>query len=344
MSDAPVATSQLLQVSVAVLLKQVPTAVYFLYMREEQPLVRVDVTNVSAESRTVLVSCLIQGYTVEDAKTLELNAGVTASALLLPVFNPPALRSVTELTPASVSIKVSDLNTGLLRWAGTDVIWLLSRNSAPVRALGESAEHVIDLLPLLGAFVTENAASVQAYVAVVARCHPRRRLLGYYAAGSGDDSVRSQVRALYRALNEQGKLSYAPALVVRQAEGEYQRVRLPRECLDVGLANCLEGVLLFCSLLEAMGLQSAIVWTPEHAVVAWKEDPLSAAWFFLDTTKVGPQGELPEGEAEAAWGRAFEQAMEWGSVLYEDNQDRGADSFRILPIRDLRAQGITPLE
>ena len=311
----------------------VPTAIIQLLDPERYPLAQVELTNTESNSLRLRITCRVQEYSDTSIETLELAPmGSTSESrivLLSPVFRREMVRRVTELTPASLLIQVEDIEVDAGLLDETRQISLLPVNAAPIRIKDEVTGALRDMLPYLGAFVTENEPSIRAYLKTVAGYHPSGRLEGYYADPTGD-ATRSQMRALFDALKHDGKLSYATAQVIRATDYEYQRARLPRECLEDGLANSLEGVLLCCSLLEAMGLQSAIVWIWEHAAVAWKEYPAAQEWSFLDTTRV--------------MSSTFEQAMEWGTVLVEEGKDKGPESFRILPIRDLRVQGITPLE
>jgi hypothetical protein len=329
----PQETGPQLTATLALKMAYVPTAVIHLLDPNQYPVVQVEVTNTASRPRRLRVISAVEGYSSTWSDTVELgtagSADATTNVLQQPLFKREALRTISERLLAGIRTQVEDLDAQRVQLDMTKRIWMLPINSAPVRVKDEVTSDLRDMLPYLGAFVTRNEASIQAYLPTVAANHPKRQLAGYYAADSVGDSVRSQVRALTAALKP--KLSYATALVETVADSAYQRVRLPRECLAVGQANCLEGTLLYCSLLEAMGLQSAVVWAREHAVAAWIENPAKPdAWSFLDPTKVA--------------NGTFETAMEWGETIYADNKDKGPDAFRILPIRDLRAQGITPLE
>ena len=323
-----------LVVGLALKMAYVPTAVIHLLDPGQYPVVQVEVTNTAVRPRRLRVTSAVEGYSSVWADTVELEAaggaGATAVVLQQPVFDGPALRAINERRLAVIRTQVEDLDAQRTQLDITKRIWMLPINSAPVRVKDEVTGELRDMLPYLGAFVTERQPGVKAFLKTVALLHPDKKLEGYYAADK-PGGVRRQVRALSAALQQSGKLTYAPALVESVAGSDYQQVRLPRECLTDGLANCLEGVLLYCSLLEAMGLQAAVVWSREHAIVGWRESGATdAAWFYLDTTKVD-QG-------------AFEQAMEWGTLFVEENQGKPAAEFGILPIRDLRAQNITPLE
>ena len=114
-----------------------------------------------------------------------------------------------------------------------------------------------------------------------------------------------------------------------------QRVRLPRQALEEQQANCLDGALLFASLLEAASLYPALVILPNHALVAWQKAPDREDWEYLETTLINSA--------------TFEQAMDIGRRKAEAFRKQAAVgdplNFRLRPLRDLRVRrGITPME
>ncbi len=62
---------------------------------------------------------------------------------------------------------------------------------------------------------------------------------------------------------------------------------LPRESLEDKQANCIDGAVLFATLLEAASLNPALVIVPGHAFVAWETWSGSNVWNYLETTMIG---------------------------------------------------------
>ena len=114
-------------------------------------------------------------------------------------------------------------------------------------------------------------------------------------------------------------------------------MRLPRESLTAGTANCIDGAVLFASLLEGISLSPALVIIPGHALVAWETWEDSGEWDYLETTMIG-----------GAY--TFAQARNSGRSLAETFEQLAAETgnnakFRFWPLRKLRAQyRITPME
>ena len=117
-----------------------------------------------------------------------------------------------------------------------------------------------------------------------------------------------------------------------------QRLRLPSETLAKKIANCLDGAVLFASLLEAFGIQTALVFTgtgdSAHAFVAWEASANSGQWRYLET----------KGFVAATFDQARQEAEEKAKAFEAEHGASGAEIFARLAIRDLRDKNINPLE
>ena len=170
-----------------------------------------------------------------------------------------------------------------------------------------------------------------AFLRKAAAHHPQKRLAGYQS------DVTAQARAIFDALKEDADITYVNSLIAfnpdESARG--QRVRLPRESLAERQANCIDGTLLFASLLEAASLHPAIVVVPGHAFVAWERSADSGRWAYLETTMIGTN---TFAEAQEIGGRKAE-------FWEKQAADGDANKFRRWPLKELRtAYDITPLE
>ena len=109
-----------------------------------------------------------------------------------------------------------------------------------------------------------------------------------------------------------------------------QRARLPREALDLKSANCVDGVVLFASLLEGASLCPALLLVPGHALVGWESLDGYGDWQFLETTL------LATGD--------FEAACRSGQAQYQAAVDHYPDGVKLHRLSELRARGIWPME
>ena len=100
-------------------------------------------------------------------------------------------------------------------------------------------------------------------------------------------------------------------------------------------ANSLDATLLFASLLEATSINPALVLVPGHAFVGWETGQGNDEWAYLETSIIGLH--------------AFDEAMSVAKMMVERYQTLAQGSsdstiFRRLSLRDLRTDGIMPLQ
>ena len=162
---------------------------------------------------------------------------------------------------------------------------LLSRNSSFNAVIDPQTGLPPDLTRYYGAWVTPHIEPIQALLRRAAELVPERQIWGYQGT---PDVVPRQVEALYNALKEAG-ITYVNSIIDFGAGPGLltQRTRLPRESLRHRNANCIDGTVLFASLLESASLHAGIVLVPGHAFVAWEKWPGSDEWDYLETTMIG---------------------------------------------------------
>ena len=133
--------------------------------------------------------------------------------------------------------------------------------------------------------MTPHIEPIQALLRRAAELVLDHQIWGYQGT---PDVVPRQVEALYNALKEAG-IAYVNSIIDFGAGPGLltQRTRLPRESLKYHNANCIDGTVLFASLLESASLHAGIVLVPGHAFVAWEKWRGSDEWDFLETTMIG---------------------------------------------------------
>lgn len=328
---------------------QVPTAIYHLFDPEANPLVSCFVENVSHERRRLRVTSFIEGYSSRAVDTVELEEQGKHEFRQLPTLFPHRIRRVNELTRATLNVRVEDLDGKEVGgkpasgWSGprteihkTHPVWLLARTTAPLSVQDPATGKPRDLTRYFGAFVTPNAPPLMKFLRAAAGLHADGRLRGYQ--GDKNAGVGTQVEAIFNALKKEASLTYVNSVIAFSPEdgAVNQRVRLPRESLEDKQANCIDGTVLFASLLEAASLHPAIVVVPGHAFVAWETWEKSGEWKYLETTMIGSHN--------------FQQARDSGASaaqLYKSlaEETKNEAKFRFWPLRELRAiQRITPME
>jgi hypothetical protein len=323
-----------LEVQLTLGMDYVPTAILHLLTAEALPMVSCQVRNAQNDTRRLRITSFLDGYSATAVDTIELEAQKTHVFQQLPVMHPAATRTVEELTRATLNVLVEDLDR-----AGSPVelhrsvpVWLLARTSAPLALQDPTTGQWHDTSPFFGAFVTPNSPPVMRFLRKAAAHHPEHVLVGY----QGDPSaVEPQVQAMFEALKAEGKLTYVNSVLTSTPEQGFpdQRVRLPRESLSEQQANCIDGTVLYASLLEGASLSPAIVVVPGHAFLAWETWDGSNEWRYLETTMTGSHSFA---EACAAADTTAQHYLQQGE---------GIQGLRLWPLRELRSKWrITPME
>lgn len=310
---------------------QTPTAIYHLFDKSAHPLVYCKVTNTSSQKRRVRVTSYIEGYSAHAIDSEEIDAKKEMEFYQLPTLFPERIQAIGELTRATLNVLVEDLD-GKVETNRTVPIWLLSRNSAALAVQDPVSGQWNDLSRYLGAFVTPNASSIMEFQRKVAKRHPQGRLVGYQGP------VEPQAQAIFEALKQDAGVTYVNSVIAFSPDqtAQTQRVRLPRESLQAGTANCIDGALLFASLLEGISINPAIVVVPGHAFVGWQTSQDKAEWQYLETTMINSN--------------SFKEALDAGNRRAAINQKqfeatKNAQWFRHWSVRSLRTEyAITPLE
>jgi hypothetical protein len=320
-----------LEAKVHLNMAHVPTSIYHLLSAESTPLLTCEVAATrrledGPPKRRVRVSSRIEGYSATATSSFELTINETHTFRHLPTLFPDRIRDVTELTRATLSVEVEDLD-GTIELLESEPVWLLARTSAPLAVMDPQTGGWQDLTRYLGAFVTPNAPSLMTFLREAARLHSEGRLVGYQGSRDG---VASQVKALFEGLKK-AEITYVNSVIDfnPQQGSNTQRVRLPRESLSDKEANCIDGTVLFASLLEGISMSPAIVLVPGHAFLAWETWRGSGEWRHLETTMIGSS--------------SFEQACASAEQTAEAYQRSG--QLRKWPLTELRVKhGITPME
>lgn len=311
-------------------MRQVPTSLVHLFDAATHPLVEFKLRNLGGKTKRICFTSFVEGYSAHAIDTVEVTNGTEVTVPQLPTFFIDRLKTVTELTRATVQISIVDLDDKAEMFK-TFPVWLLARTTAPLAILGSG--EWIDMTEYLGAYVTPNEPSVMEFLGAVAAHHPDKQLIGYQV---DKNQVEPQVRAVFETLKAH-PIRYVNSVIdftPDSATVSNQRVRRPSETLVSKTANCIDGTVLFASLLEAMSLHPAIVVITGHAFLAWETWPSSNEWVYLNTV------DLP---------RTFEEARDRGALLAknaeaEAKKQKRPTLFQLHKLRDLRAKNIMPLE
>jgi hypothetical protein len=135
-----------------------------------------------------------------------------------------------------------------------------------------------------------------------------------------------ELKAIYDELTEGYRLSYV-SVTISYAPWDSQRVSLPRDSLRRGSFNCIDGAVLFASLMEALDIKPYIALVPGHAFVCGYCKHADTM-YCIETTFMGTAD--------------FSSAISSGSKQYDENKAKG--TLTTVDVSEMRGKGITPLE
>ncbi len=330
------------QVIVEVLLSMLPTGLLHLYSRDSLPLLKYRVSNPSNIPKTVILTSWIEQFSFTRTDTIPVKPGHSQMVAQLPVLKLDEIASIYEVRKAVLHTRASYLDDGhesLLFLQDYDIQFLA--RDALVWAIIVDDATVHDLSHHVAAWVTPNVGPVVEMLRHAADCHPARQMWGYQGDGAVSQRatiVREQVEAIFLALKEKGEITYinAPISFGRKANEVQQRVNLPADSLAHRQANCIDGAVLYASLIERAAMNPVIVIVPGHAFVGWETWAGSGQYEFLETTMTGSH--------------AFEDAFNQGMCEFAAAQPSigrplfDAKGFAVmLDVKALRLRGVIPL-
>lgn len=224
----------------------------------------------------------------------------------------------------------------------------LDEVSAPIEVLAHNEWGGAGFMPeLLGAFCTPNDPAVDRILHTAAktlRDANRSDALNGYQSGSRE-RVWEMASAVYTAISNLG-LAYA--LPPTSFERDGQKIRLPSQILDGGVATCLDTTMLFAAALEKMGLNPVVVMPERHALVGvWLQPEELSSVVGEDAEVLRKRAELNDliliettlttAQPAPPFSRALERAMD------HLKPESDAAFVAAVDIRRARAHQIKPL-
>ena len=285
--------------------------------------------NQSAKSRSVKITVEVPGVSEVMSHVTALPAGTEWTERLSPPlkidFDVTKLRAPRT---GQIAVHIVDAGTNAPLFDRTIAVDILPRDSLPLfRKVG--GDDIRDTFEYSAAWITPNAPEIDAFIKKA-----KARLGDADSFSGAQQGTVAQVKALFDELKAHG-VTYVSDPSLFNDHGAVQRTRLPAEVLASTNAQCLEGTLLYATLLEAIGLDPVMVFISGHVFVAWKPskyDHVKQPLLFLETTMTG-------GKA------TFEQASD---VAFHEFQEQVAENqfdlglAHIVDVKALRRAGYSP--
>jgi hypothetical protein len=291
----------------------------------------VTVKNGNASPVKLVVSSEIGGYTTKASDTITLPAGATQSVRQNPRLTTAAIDGLNSQHEADLHVLVSYLDAGQPRTVvdQTSPMLITSRRDFPWTIKGFTQEEDWNLVV---AMVTPTDPGVEALIRAGANYDPNGAMTSNYDSVNDESgSVWQRLADIWAAEENDYSLTYI-GTTDSFASGSSQRIRLPAEVLDQASGNCIELTLLYASVVEALGMQPAIIFVPGHAYVAVRVDAENDNYYFIETTMIG----------QATFQQAASTAVgEWQKA--QPHVANGDPNYGWVDVATARDNGILPI-
>lgn len=253
---------------------------------DKRGVIGVEIVNPAANSK---VRVGIEENEVMHASVYEAElptAGETYRIYPSPSYRFDALQKIKQTTPLSITVSVSLNGTSLGQKAKT--IRVASINDCPFAVVtGGSADQpeAVRMDWMFAAYVNENHPISDELRKEALKTGIVPAFIGY----QGDpDMVYKQVFAIWYVLQRRGvRYSNITTTPGSSKEVYSQYVRFIDQSINNSQANCVDGSVLFASILRQIGIDPILVLVPGHMFMGFYVDPDGKQADFLETTMIG---------------------------------------------------------
>ncbi len=160
---------------------------------------------------------------------------------------------------------------------------------------------------------------------------------GFYGYQLGPKGVGRQVNAIWTALQRRGIRYSNIANSTVSGDNRFQHVRFVDETIASSQANCVDGSVVFASILRKIGLNVSIILVPGHAYVAVRDEKDEKFLYAIETTMLAT-GTLAAAVFEAS--NKGEHALNKIAAKLEDDDE---PEFVEINIQMAREIGVQPI-
>jgi hypothetical protein len=200
--------------------------------------------------------------------------------------------------------------------------------TAPVRL--RSAEDMFwgsdfKYAPFIASWVTPHDPRVEAVLARAKNYVPDHRLPGYEnwknKVQQEQETLR-EAQAIFAALKRMGLSYVKSSLTLGGNKGVSERIRMPRESLNLSSANCIDAAVTYASLFENLGMDATVVIVPGHAYAGVRVAQGSPRFLFIDVALTG-RATFETAVASAEKGLAKYDSSFVKQILIQDAREAG---------------------
>ncbi|HLK64264.1 MAG TPA: hypothetical protein VKU19_12540 [Bryobacteraceae bacterium] len=262
-----------------------------------------------------------------------------------------------QLVPANVTVSL--YVNGRLAGQQAAVVRIHSINDC-LRAYRQTDGRLRTMPWMFAAYVNENHPAIDQILGEALDTKLVNAFVGYQ---KGTDEVYKQVFAIWDVFQRRG-FRYSTITITPTTGANHgvtsQAVRLVDDSLRTSQANCIDGSVLFASVLRRVGIDPFLVLIPHHAFLGFYLEPEHKTTNFLETTRMGSV-DLNEATGDTALDSVFSEqakdtvsyksfvsAVRYGLAEYTKNRDKllnpAADiNYRLVDIGRERKRGIIPI-
>ena len=265
------------------------------------------------------------------------------------------LADIDQATPVSMTFKVQVGKGQPVEQTAT--VTVHSINDCPF--IVQVGEDQLNISHTFAAYVNEQ----HPYIDKLLREALDDVIVDSFTGYQGDDAeVVRQVYALWDLLVQRDvRYSNITATSVESETVASQHVRMIDQSLNNSQANCVDGSVLFASMLRKIGIEPFLVLVPGHCYVGFYLDEEQTKFMALETTMLGSvagedeeyaQTELLESavdedkRGEASW-PSFCNAISTGSNNFEEVHEKFENpdetDYLLIDIAAARKSGVMPI-
>ena len=277
----------------------------------------------------IMVKAWIEGFTDTSSVSGTVNAG---SEIILGAefkFHNEALLKLTSPEETLIQIRAYALEND------REILFFSESKSTTVHPMQENGTELVGVANRRywdAVWVTPSMDSIATILEELKEQLPNKSVMAYQLYPGDKSIAESSLRvaaAVFDVLKAKG-INYVENDGIG---GVGQKINYPIEVLRSKQAVCNEYSFLFASILEAIGLEVAIVSVPGHMFVGWRTEEGSDELAFVETTLLSDSKNTFEYAFESA-AKRFNEEVEAG------NFDSGEST--IVFIKDARRYGISP--
>ncbi|MDR2194909.1 MAG: hypothetical protein LBP19_10705 [Treponema sp.] len=292
------------------------------------------------------------------------------------VYDYSALERLTQPVTENVFFRVYMRNN--LAQEKVEIVRFHSVNEVPLAEIDRrDDESVVDHTWLFAAYVNEDDPLIDSILQEALQIGTVEKIgfgdsfsFGGYQDidGDGDTSleVDLQVLAVWSVF-QRHNIKYSN-ITTTSTGNQYlatQYVRTLQEAFGNTQANCVDGTVLFASVLRKLGIEPFLIIIPGHMFLGYDTNAEGSSFKVLETTMLGSEDITKYTKDDSLFGKlklglgigktqstvsrdSFLAASAAAEATWEEVQDKifdeTEDAYQIIPIAALRAMGVMPIK